>query len=60
MKIKCTNPATRSLGIKGRTATFHGGIATVSKELGEALTAAYPDHVEVVAEKATRNTKKGE
>ena len=56
MRIKCSSKSTRSLGLKGRTAVFdEDGFATVAKELGTELAAAYPDHVEVVKEKSTRN-----
>jgi hypothetical protein len=59
LKIKCNNEVTRSLGLNGEIAHFdEKGIATVSKELGEALAAAYPDYVEVVKEKATRKSNK--
>lgn len=61
MKIKCSNSATKKLGLNGEAAEFNDkGIATVSQKLGEALAAAYPDHVEVVPEKATRKSKKEE
>jgi len=58
MRIKCSNPATRKMGMNGQVAEFdEEGYATVTKELGEALVAANPDHVEVVSEKATRKPK---
>lgn len=58
MKIRCSNPATRMLRITEGTASFDvNGYATVPKELGEALAAAYPNHIEVVKQKATRKSK---
>lgn len=54
MKIKCNNPATRSIGMKGKTASFDkDGYATVTKEFGKALAAAHPEHIEIVDETAS-------
>ena len=59
MRIKCSNRATRKLGLNGEVAEFDNkGIATVSKELGDALAAAYPDHVEVVSEATRKSSTK--
>ncbi len=54
MKIKCTKKGTKEIGAGGHSAKFDDkGFATVDKEVGEALVAAFPNHVEVV-EKTTR------
>lgn len=62
MKIKCTRAGMKALGHHGHHAEFDkDGFATVEKESGEALAAAYPDIIEVVKEKkATRKPTKGE
>ncbi len=55
MKIKCTNKGTKAIGAGGYSAEFdEKGFATVDKEAGEALVAAYPEMLEVVESKATR------
>ncbi len=57
MKIKCTRAGTKALGWHGHAAEFdEKGFATVEKEVGEALAAAYPDIVEVVEKKTTRKS----
>ncbi len=57
MKIKCTREGITTRGAGGHVAEFdEKGFATVEKEVGEALAAAYPDIVEVVEKKATRKS----
>jgi hypothetical protein len=57
MRIKCTRSGTKALGWHGYAAEFDkDGFATVDKEVGEALVAAYPDTVEVVEKKTARKS----
>lgn len=54
MKIKCTRAGMKALGHHGHSAQFDkDGFATVEKEVGDALAAAYPEIIEVVKEKKT-------
>jgi hypothetical protein len=57
MKLKCNHEGTKGLRVGKHRAVFVNGVATVSKESGDALAAAYPDHVEVVKETTTRKSK---
>ncbi len=57
MRIKCTREGMTALGAGGFAAEFdEKGFATVEKEVGEALAAAYPNIVEVVEKKTTRKS----
>jgi hypothetical protein len=57
MKIKCTREGMTALGAGGFAAEFDkDGFATVEKEVGEALAAAYPKLVEVVEKKTARKS----
>ena len=57
MRIKCTRKGTKALGWHGHAAEFDSdGFATVEKEVGEALVAAYPNMVEAVEKKTARKS----
>jgi hypothetical protein len=56
MKIKA-KAGTKAMGAGGHSVEFdEKGFATVEKEVGEALVAAFPRSVEVVEKKATRKS----
>jgi len=55
MKIRCTKAGMTAVGVGGELVEFDTkGFATVEKEVGEAVVAAYPRIVEVVEAKTTR------